>query len=383
MERDEHILNAARWRRYDFLDRLVEQEIAQWGWLSVKKIFLVRDHKIARPRIRDAVLHLLGLHSVGGIDTDYESLLENDDVDGESLAEVRTSCLDIADEILQEMIQKMNTYLLDIDAMSSGPFAVLIPDILDARKEEILDLPSECTVRDMVGTAYGYSVLTRCGSLTSNRQEGFKRMKEAMSEIIDEIGAEITIKRTPLQLGDTISGFENCTSNTRDILWHILRMLTYRGKQAVRKSATFVRDHADSRFLPWLHRYLSDTKLYYTAVKIMNALEMIGHPSSAEYLLPFTQRRGNWGRSSLNALASLAGKEIGEMIMKTRRTGYRQTHRILRLLEKRPPDEILHLLEQLDCDSSGYAERRVRNLRKRKRKQLQEIKAAMTSTDKN
>lgn len=217
MERDEHIIEAAKWRQYDLLDQLVEREISEWGWLSIKKIFLVRENKISLPRIRDAVLHLLGLDSVRGIDTGYETLLRNRDVGGESLAKVRESAHDIANEILSDMIENRNTYLLDIDTMSIGPFAGLIPDILDARRAEILDLPSHCTVSNMVETVYGYSVLTTCGSLTSSRQEGFQRMRTAMNEIAEEMDTEITISSSPLQLGNRISGFENCSRCTRDL----------------------------------------------------------------------------------------------------------------------------------------------------------------------
>ncbi|MFO7837821.1 MAG: hypothetical protein R6V83_14350 [Candidatus Thorarchaeota archaeon] len=383
MERDEHIIEAAKWRQYDLLNQLVEREISEWGWLSIKKIFLVRENKISLPRIRDAVLHLLGLDSVRGIDTGYETLLRNRDVGGESLAKVRESAHDIANEILSDMIENRNTYLLDIDAMSIGPFAVLIPDILDARRAEILDLPSHCTVSNMVETAYGYSVLTTCGSLTSSRQEGFQRMRTAMNEIAEEMDTEITISSSPLQLGNRISGFENCSRCTRDVLWHILRMMTYRGKQAVRKSAKFVRDHADSRFLPWLHRYLSDAKLYYTAVKIMKALGNIGHPSSADYLLPFTRRRGNWGRSSINALANLSGNDTAKLLIKTVNTRYHRIYRLYRLLSNRPPEEVLPLLEQLDDDSNGYSNRLINRLKTRKQKELHEREAALASRERN
>ncbi|TFG06182.1 hypothetical protein EU538_10595 [Candidatus Thorarchaeota archaeon] len=350
-------------------EELVRAEIDHWGWDCVRKILVLNKEKIPLPRMRDALLKLLGLDSVGGTELDPLKLLETRKLGGDSLEEVRAEALKLGEDELRNMLKMKNTFFLDLEAMAEGPYAILVHDVIATRESEIIDLPNKCTVWDLVQTAYGYAIFTTSGTLTHTRGEDFSKMRGAMTKLAANLGKELTIRSSPLQLGPHVRGFDNCPEGTRTILWHLLRMMTYRGKQAVRKSAKYLEMNCDSRILPWLHQFLKQAKYYYTAVKVMRALAKIGSPQSVGCLLPFVSRRGNWGSSALKALGNLPGQHatqaIADAFMANR--GYGR-HRYVRILNKRPADEVLSIIPTLRREAEGWYMRSLDYLERRMRK---------------
>ncbi len=240
MDREAAMIGAIYWRDYDRLDNLVKSELAEWGWPCLRKILVTKTGGIPQGRLRDGLLHILGLGKVRGIELDPLEFIRQKQIAGETFSEMKRAAGERGLEILQNMIAKRNTFFLDVKEIASGPFAVLAKSVLDVRKEEIDDLESSASIWEAVQTAYGYYVFSSGGVLTSRRSADHKRLRNVMSDVAGTIGADLQIDSSPLHLGSSVSGFENCSRRTRDLLWHLLRLKTYKGKQTVRRSARFL-----------------------------------------------------------------------------------------------------------------------------------------------
>ena len=377
MDNEAQILKAIKWRQYDRLDKLLENELEEWGWSCLRKTLITKTGKLKSARLRDGLLHMMGLSTVRGIDIVPMSYVKNKLIDGDSLIEIRTKSSEIAYNVLKEMIEVKNTILLDPQAMKNGPFVTFVPDILEAREQEVMDLPPKPTIWDVVQTAYGFQVFTTGGVLTSKNSLDFQRLSKALIEVSGALGKDLEFSPSPLRLGAEISGFENCSEATRELLWHVLRLNTYKGKQMVRKSAKFIELNADSRITNFLHDFLSRTKYYYTAVKIIRALGNIGLPESMDYLLPFLDKGRSWTSSTMKAISSLTGDRITERLIgnfinssttsPSARTNY---YLLTRALWDRPPDEVLEHIGPLKTNATGWEQRRVQYLEQRAQRAL-------------
>ncbi len=357
------IIKAITWRSYDYLDRLAQNEISEWGWSCLRKILLTKTTKIENARLRDGLLHILGFTSVRGIDLDPAKVIKNKEVGAESLQEIRNQSLSIGTRVLGEMLEKKNTHFLDPEKMAVGSFAVFVPDVLETRKQEVLDLASNASLRDIIQTAYGFSIFTTGGVLTHRNSASYQKLSKALENITQGFGKDLEISSSTLRLGSTISGFDNCSPEVQKLLWHVLRFKTYKGKQIVRKSAKYIEQHADSRIASILHEYLSRTKYYYTAVKIVRTLGKIGLSESLVHILPILEKGGNWTSSAFRAIGSLAGENVTDyLIERFVNNSGRYRYRIIQAMRSRPPIEIAKHLDVLKEKTSGWERRRVDNL---------------------
>ncbi|TFG14180.1 hypothetical protein EU537_04470 [Candidatus Thorarchaeota archaeon] len=368
MNQEAGIKDAIYWRDYGLLDNLVDDELAEWGWPCLRKILLSKTGDLPASRLRDGLLHILGLDTVRGIEIDPLEWIRQKEVAGDKASELKRIGSEKALEVLENMISVRNTFFLDVKEMALGPFVLLTKSVLNARKEEIDDLKSPVSIWDAVQTAYGYYVFSSGGVLTSRRSPDHKSLREVMSDVAGNIGCDLEIDSSPLQLGGSISGFKNCSKRTRELLWHLLKLKTYKGKQTVRKSAAFLEKHAHSVVAPYLHEFLSQTKYYYTAVKIFRVLGAIGLEESLDVLLPFVSKGRNWGASALKAMSTLAGESVTTRLseMCVSNTHYSR-YRILRYIRTRPSIEILNNVDLLKQGIDGWHLRRVEQMENRAR----------------
>ncbi len=375
MNNEEQILNAIKWRQYDYLDRLVSYELKEWGWSCLRKTLCTKTEKAITARLRDGLLHIMGFSTIRGIDADPLEIVKGMKTEVDSLSELRGLCFRIGESILSDMIESRNTFFLDHERMASGPFAGMIPRILEVRTSEIHELESTVSKWDIVQTAYGFSIIATGGVLTDSRSPDHQRLGDALLKVAGSLGKRIVVTSSPLRLGSEIRGFENCSEATRELLWHILRFKTYRGKQKIRQSAKYIEKHGDSRIVHLLHNYLSNSRYYYTAVKIMRALGNIGMPESAEYLSPFLERTGNWRTSAFRAISSIPGESVTDMLVERYKTGARYRYQILRTLWSRPPQEIIKHIDTLKRITDGWQRRRIDNLESRALKHIEKLVA--------
>jgi hypothetical protein len=373
MDREAAIKDAIYWRDYSHLDNLVDGELAEWGWPSLRKMLLSKMGDLPACRLRDGLLHILGLSTVPGIEIDPIEWIREEKVEAETSFGLKQIGSEEALQILHNMVAERNTFFLDIKEMASGAFALLAKSVLEARKEEIDALESPVSIWDAVQTAYGYYVFSSGGVLTSRRSPDHKRLREVMSNVARNIGSDLEIDSSLLQLGGSISGFENCSKRTRELLWHLLRLKTYKGKQTVRQSAAFLEKHAYSLVAPHLHEFLSRTKYYYTAVKIFRILGEIGLEDSLDVLLPFVSKGRNWGASALKAISTLAGGSVTTRLseMCASNTHYSR-YRILRYIRARPSIEILNNIDLLKQGTDGWHLRRVEKMESRARNAMKQ-----------
>jgi hypothetical protein len=156
-------------RMYDELIAFAEAEIQDNGWNAFQhQINEVRDNggsidplrptEVNSGKIYDAMLRVLGLETIEGIDVNLNTLVKSSKLS--SLAEVRAEALKKALKVLPEQIEKRNTYFLDIGRMETNEFAIYIDDILDARTTEFqaLGKKKELTLTNLLNTYYGFRI---------------------------------------------------------------------------------------------------------------------------------------------------------------------------------------------------------------------------------
>lgn len=122
MDYEAEIIKAMNWRTYDYLDRLAQNEISEWGWSCLRKTLLTKTQKIESARLRDGPLHILGFTSIRGIDLDPAKIIRNKEVGAESLQEIRNQSISIGTIALTKMIEKKNTHFLDPQKMATSSF---------------------------------------------------------------------------------------------------------------------------------------------------------------------------------------------------------------------------------------------------------------------
>jgi hypothetical protein len=314
-------------RRYSQLCNLVEKQIESCGWkettsllrgipvrtvdnyydLSWRKhhygseVFPVRAGKI-----RDGLLHILGLDCVPGIDVDLIKIFGRFRV--KSLEELREKVSTRAMRLLTVQINRSTTFFLDTGQMRGSSFESLIPQVKKQRAQEFTDLGNKPSYSRAVKTYYGFSYLT--SSLTEEDTVALAQLSE------DSL--EFTGKRPSYQR----SMFSHCSEELTDLLLNYLR-LTFSQPQTQVKGAEALGLSGDSRALVALHASLKKETpdlLWYAdplnRVKYATiwALGEIGHPSSLEHLRPFV---GNFtfDRNALRAISWISHPDAVDVLL--------------------------------------------------------------------
>jgi hypothetical protein len=287
-------------RRYAQLCTSVERQIESCGWKETVSLLRAipvrtndnnydvswwsRHHRsevfpVRAGKIRDGLLHILGLNCVLGIDVDLLKSFGRLRV--KSLEELRNKVSIKAVKLLTSQISRGTTFFLDTGQMRGTPFESLIPQIERQRAQEFTDLGDIPSYSRAVKTYYGFSYLT--SSLT-------KEDTVALAQL-SEIPLEFSGKRPSYQR----SMFSHCSEELTDLLLNYLR-LTFARPQTQVKGAEALGERADFRALAALHASLKKetpdllwyadplNRVKYAAIW---ALGEIGHPSSLEHLRPF------------------------------------------------------------------------------------------------
>lgn len=266
-------------RNYPLLDEYVGWLVQRQGWrVSFRHIrTLSCESPVMRGKTRDAVLHMLGLNTVIGMDMDPLKQFAN--MKGNSLEELRTKALRSAMRKLQDQIEKRNTFFLDIDALTDTTFVSLVPDILDARREEVMKLTSQPSLRDILSTYYGFLVFSQAPPGESGRSRGkyaITKAKRAFKRVAKSMGKRLTAKGNLLSLRGSI--WENTSPELHGLLMNTIRLCTGREPE---RAAKELGQSGDSRVLDTLEEIHRRGSLR-RAVKesVCNAILEIGRPCS-------------------------------------------------------------------------------------------------------
>lgn len=327
-------------REYDRLDKYAKAYLKRNGWsILLQQIKDVDDGG----RGRDAIVSLLKLEAVGG--TDSAVFLEFSDLKGDSLEQVRGRAVEHAVEILREQIENRHTYFIDIEEMAKSHFALLVKDVIDARKRELAELGHKPSRIDVLGTFYGFKILVTGGSQPLNEPTGkqagyryrYRRRRTWLDELITDSAAlairritrefadEVEMRKEYRTLGSSRVFKSRCTPATADILANAVRLSLYktpghRGTAARRLGTT-----EDSRVLPFLHHRLAIEPSRKVRTRIAQALGRVGHVDSVGVLRgQLHSPRGRLSKeeaATIAAIGKVYSKQSEEILLDLLKTG--------------------------------------------------------------
>jgi hypothetical protein len=286
-------------RQYSELERRAEEYIASDEWAGFMK-------QIKRAglsgKARDAVVTLLELAAVGG--TDSNVFDEFATLEGTSFQHIKVEALERAIEILREQIENRHTYFLDVEAMAETPYAILVKDVIEARKRELSQLEGTVSRLDVLGTFYGLMILITDGSRphdnsgSSNLGYGYRRWKrrtwldenisqsaaDAVKRLTGEFTEEIDMDKRYRTLGSSSIFKNRCTPRTAEILANTVRLSLYKVPGNRSAAAVALGRTRDSRVLPFLHHRFGVEESRQVRMRIAEALGKVGDISSIEIL---------------------------------------------------------------------------------------------------
>jgi hypothetical protein len=286
-------------RQYHKLEEIAERHIASGHWADFMN--QVKSAGLSG-KTRDAVVALLDLGAVGG--TDSNVFEEFTSLEGTSLAEIKVDAVEHAIEILKEQIENRHTYFLDIETMAETPFAILVKDVIEARKRELSLLEGTVSRLDVLGTFYGFMILITDGSRphdnasSSNLGYGYRRWRrrtwldenisqsaaDAVRRLTGEIAEEVDVDKRYRTLGSSPIFRRRCTPRTAEILANTVRLSMYKVPGNRSAAALALGRTSDSRVLPFLHHRFGIEESRRVRMRIAEALGAVGHHSSIDIL---------------------------------------------------------------------------------------------------
>ena len=298
-------------REYGRLYQFAQEYLKTNDWSSL--IRLIQNRR-DQGKSRDALVTLLQLEAVGGTDSDI--LKEFSDLEGATPDAIRAHTIERAIELLTEQIENRHTYFLDIEAMAETPYAILVKDVIEARKKELAELESNPSRIEILGTFYGFMILMIDGSQphdNSTQQQnryryGYWRRRTwldekisvsaaaAIKKLTGDFAEEVDMDTTYRTLGSSQIFKSRCTPQTAEILANAVRLSLYKVPGNRSSAALALGKTGDSRALPFLHHRLGVEQSRQVEIRIAEALGKIGHIDSL-YLL---SERLNLSRRSLS-----------------------------------------------------------------------------------
>jgi hypothetical protein len=291
------IPNLVSRRDYLELEKRADEYLENDDWSG----FLHRiQHTNSAGKARDALVTLLELDAVGGTDSDI--FTEFSSLEGASLHEVRLSGVRHAIELLKEQIAEKHTYFLDVEAMALTPYAILVQDVIEARKKELTQLEKNPSRIDVLGTFYGFAILMVEGSKPNENSTstgyGWRRYRRrtwldesitdnaanAVKSLTGQFAEEVDMDKRYRTLGSSSVFKSRCTKDTAKILADAVRLALYKVPGNRSSAARNLGRTGDSRTLPFLHHRMALEQSSRVRTSIANALGNVGHISSLDAL---------------------------------------------------------------------------------------------------
>jgi hypothetical protein len=254
-------------REYNKLETLAREVIPGWN-ISVRS-----------GPLRDALIRLLGLEIIIGLDCDYLGTFNQ--IESNDLIEVRNQAFTIAIDLLREQIERRNTFFFDTDAFSTTPYAIFVKDIISARTAELEELPSKPSLREVYSTFYGFEILSS-GRISSYHAGASEKGIKCIEDLAAQFGKQTKLNARIFQ--PSRKAFANCTSETKRLLWNILRMFNG-GWDTRSNAAKNLGMIGDSRATHYIITNLQNTTNHYGKPALLKALGAIGDPKGLDIVL--------------------------------------------------------------------------------------------------
>ena len=300
--------------------RYTELEAAALDYLDVGdgewKNFLTEIENCGSPgKSRDALISLLQLESVGGTDSDV--FKEFSSLNGTTLDEIRSKSIDHAIKLLRSQISDRHTHFLDVEALASSHFAVLVKDIIESRNGELENLNSNPSRIDVLNTYYGYTILTKEGA-----SEGIKMNllnQEAMAafnEISTEIAHEISMDPQYKTLASKSIFKRKCMPSTALILSENVKLSLYMLPGHRAAAAKQLGKSEDSRAMPYLSHRIEREESQKVQLALIEAIGNIGLPSSLNLIYRYIPEKGRTPSNEkiIAAAKALAGIDTSNSV---------------------------------------------------------------------
>ena len=294
-------------RDYAELEKLAKEVVSDMGWKGFLEILFKSQElrqtipgwniSVRKGTLRDAMIHLLKLEIIIGLDCDYIHNFEQ--IESHNLNDVRTQTFPIIIDLLREQIKRRNTFFLDTDAFSTTPYAVFVKDIINARTTEIEELPSKPSLRQVYSTYYGFMILSS-GRISSRHAGAAEEGVKCIENLAAQFGKETKLNARIFQ--PSRKAFTHCTSETKELLWTILRM--FNGGWDTRSSASKkLGELGDSRATDFIIMNLQNTTNHYLKPALLKSLGTLGDPKGLDSVLECL----NDSRLRKTAILSLGG----------------------------------------------------------------------------
>jgi hypothetical protein len=286
-------------RNYDALRERAKWFIASDNWPELCSMI---QYAGAIGKGRDAIVHLLGLQPVGGTDSDVFN--EFSYIEGSSLSQIQANAVAHAIEILRNQIKEKHTFFMNIEEMTLSPFAVLVNDVIEARKNELKNLQQNASRINVVSTYYGFMILLASGSQlrdSSSQYRYWRRCRtwldenitddafNAIRNLTKEYGQQVDMDKRYRTLGSNTTFKKICSPDTAKILSDLVRLALYKSPGNRARAATDIGNMEDSRALPFMHNLLMGEPSRNVRYAIGKALGRIGHDSSIPVLKKLLQ----------------------------------------------------------------------------------------------
>jgi len=210
--------------------------------------------------------------------------------------------------MLREQIQR-NTYFMDVEKMAASQYAILVEEVIEARKKEVESLSASADLTDILATYYGFKVLTTGVLLeppdklwrstytfyirTPKNPDGItETAADAFDELCDMLDRDIDLNKHYQTLGSNRKIKKKCSEEMAQLLRHIITMAFYRAHDDRRRSMLALAESGDSRAVPFLH-LKTKTVVRRNENCLVMALRDIGHPSSFDILKDYLSHE-NW-----------------------------------------------------------------------------------------
>lgn len=260
-----------RTRDYYGFEKMVHELVSLKGWrFTLRELRSIsKESVLMTAKMRDALFHSFEMGLLSGMDID--PLKEFSKVKGDRFDDLKRKIRETTTRLLQRQIEQRNTFFLDVDTIKESNFAVLVPDILEARAGEIKDLPNDPHLNQVVSTYYGYSVITSIRDI--------EKWRETFEDICLSFGREVSVRGERVSYRGT--RWPHVSDQMHGLLMSLLRLRTVKSENKRIEAARALGEIGDSR--AW--RVLDETKKEYRGYRerytrdvFERALDKIGRP---------------------------------------------------------------------------------------------------------
>jgi hypothetical protein len=278
-------------RDYTELEKIAKEVVSERGWNEFLRILSESQRKganipgwnlsVRSGSLRDALVHLLKLENIVGLDCDY--IHSFDQIESHDLIDVRKQSFQIIIDLLHKQVENRNTFFLDTGTFSTTPYAVFVKDIINARTAEIEELPSKPSLRQVYSTYYGFMILSS-GRISNRHAGATDEGVKCIEDLASQLGKQTKLNARIFQ--PSRKAFMNCTSETKELLWNILRM--FNGGYDTRSTAVKkLGELGDSRATDYIITNLQNTTNRYFKPALLKALGSLGDPKGLDSILEY------------------------------------------------------------------------------------------------